>query len=87
MIAHERRGTSRLISSLLIICVCLFSATPAMAENDPQPTPWPTIEIPGNGTGADADPQPAAWPTISAPDPRGDADDPGVVQWPAPAAG
>ena len=78
-----RRQLLRTVGALLGVAVLLVPSAQAIAEDDPQPAQWPTIEQPDDG-GNSSDPGPVKWITIQAPDTDSSTSDPKPVEWPAP---
>ena len=58
----------------------------AAADDDPQPSEWPTLVKPVDGGSDQSDPEPASWPSVVKPE-IGQAEDPTPPTWPAPVQG
>jgi hypothetical protein len=71
---------------LVAVVVALLGVAPLVAvaaDEDPQPTEWPTVRTPTEGGADQSDPEPAKLPTVKNADSVGD-EDPGPTKWPAP---
>jgi hypothetical protein len=71
----------RVANGLLAVVVLLVPSARAMADEDPGPAQWPTIEEPDGGGNA-SDPGPMKWTTVGEPGDNGSDNDPKPNNWP-----
>lgn len=55
----------RRLGRVLVVLTTLVLLAPsqALADDDPEPTQWPTVANPGSA-GSDDDPEPVTWPQV-----------------------
>ena len=55
------RRTARILAALAAVGVLLAPSTQALADDEPQPSAWPTVDPPDK-SGQASEPEPVKWP-------------------------
>jgi hypothetical protein len=80
------RLSLRFAATVVAVVSLTVPALTAAADDDPEPSDWPTLVKPVEGGSDQSDPEPASWPSVAKPD-IGQAEDPTPPAWPAPVQG
>jgi hypothetical protein len=80
-----RKG-ARLLAGSAAALALLAPANSAVADDDPGPAKWPTVELPTDGGSGGSDPVPVRWAQPAQPD-AGTDGDPTPPKWPGPEQG
>jgi hypothetical protein len=80
------RRSLRFAATVIAVVSLTVPPLTAAADDDPEPSVWPTVVKPADGGSDQSDPEPANWPSVAKPE-IGQAEDPTPPTWPAPAQG